>query len=294
MFGAKHIKIPAMDIVHLNGQLLAANQAKVSVFDRGFLFGDSIYEVIPFYQSKGFRLDEHIQRLENSLRAIQIRTEIDWKQLLDDLVAANGGGNLSIYLQVSRGASEERSHQYDADLIPTVFACCKPIKDIYAHGADSVQGIAAIVTADLRWRRCDIKATGLLPNILVLQQARQAGAAEAILIRDGVLTEGASSNLFMVENGVIYTPKSSSEILGGVTRELLLQLADEQGIPCQQVDIEYPRLLAADEVWISSSTRAIVPVLIIDGKKIGDGNKGRLWQQMFERFIQLQHRMMHG
>ncbi|WP_261843870.1 aminotransferase class IV [Aliamphritea ceti] len=294
MFGAKGIKIPAMDIVHLNGQLLAADKAKISVFDRGFLFGDSIYEVIPFYQGKGFRLIEHIQRLEHSLRAIQIRTDIDWQLLLDNLVTANGGGNLSVYLQVSRGASEERSHQYDADLTPTVFACCKPIKDIYADGADSVEGIAAIVTADLRWRRCDIKATGLLPNILVLQQARQAGAAEAILIRDGILTEGASSNLFMVENGVIYTPKSSSEILGGVTRELLLQLADEQGIPCLQVDIEYSRLLTADEVWISSSTRAIVPVLSIDGQKIADGNKGRLWQQMFERFIQLQHRMMHG
>ena len=294
MFVAKGIKIAAMDIVHLNGQLLPADQAHISVFDRGFLFGDSIYEVIPFYQSKGFRLEEHIQRLEHSLRAIQIHTEVDWNRLLDELVAANGGGNLSVYLQVSRGASEGRSHQYDGDLTPTIFACCKPIKDIYADGPDSVQGIAAIVTADLRWHRCDIKATGLLPNILVLQQARQAGAAEAILIRDGVLTEGASSNLFMVENGVLYTPKSSSEILGGVTRELILQLADEQGIPCQQVDIEYSRLLAADEVWISSSTRAIVPVLSVDGHTIGDGSKGRIWQQMFERFIQLQHQMMHG
>ncbi len=273
---------------------MAADQAKVSVFDRGFLFGDSVYEVIPFYQGKGFRLQEHLQRLEYSLRAIQIKASDDWERILTDLVVANGGGNLSVYLQVTRGAAHERSHRYDEQMPATVFACCSPIQDIYQQGARQVKGISAIVTADLRWRRCDIKSTGLLPNILVLQQARQSGADEALMIRDGLLTEGASCNLFIIDKGVIYTPKRSSEILGGTTRELILQLAAEHGIPTQEVDIDYERLMAADEVWISSSTRAIVPVLKIDDQPIADGNKGPLWAQMFDLFIQYQQRLMAG
>ncbi|MEH6575892.1 MAG: aminotransferase class IV [Amphritea sp.] len=283
-----------MNTVFLNGKLIPADAAKVSVFDRGFLFGDSVYEVIPFYQGKGFRLREHIERLKHSLRAVHIKSDCDWQGILNELVKANGSGNLSVYLQVTRGSADERTQSYADSMQPTIFACCREIKDIYHDGPDQVEGVTAIVTADLRWHRCDIKCTGLLPNIMVVQQARHAGADEALMIRDGLLTEGAFCNVFVVDKGVIYTPKHSSEILGGTTRELVLRLADDEGIPCQEVDIDYAHLMAADEVWISSSTRAVVPVLQIDGKPVGDGNKGPLWAQMFELFIQYEKRRMKG
>ncbi|MBU2967572.1 D-amino acid aminotransferase [Amphritea sp. 2_MG-2023] len=283
-----------MNIVFLNGDYISEDQAKVSVFDRGFLFGDSVYEVIPFYQGVSFRLDEHLQRLQYSLRAIQITADFDWNTILTRLVELNGGGNLSVYLQISRGNTGRRSHIYDADMIPTVFACCNPIKDIYNAGPDAVSGVRAIVTDDLRWGRCDIKSTGLLPNILVMQQAKQAGAQEALMMRDGLLTEGASCNLMLVEKGVIYTPKRGSEILGGTTRELILELAGQGGIAMQEADISYARLLAADEVWVSSSTRAVVPVVEIDGQPVADGNKGPLWARMFELFTRYQDNLMNG
>ena len=283
-----------MNIVYLNGEFLPEQEAKVSVFDRGFLFGDSVYEVIPFYQGVGFRLQEHIDRLKHSLRAVRIKDEQDWVAILEGLVIENGGGNLSVYLQVTRGSAGKRSHAYDDSLEPTIFACCAPIKDIWQAGADDVVPLRAIVTEDLRWHRCDIKSTCLLPNILVLQQARDEGVQEALFSRDEKLTEGSACNLFLVKRGVLYTPKRSSDILGGITRELILELADKHGIQFQEIDIDYERLLSADEVWVSSSTRGIVPVLEVDGKQIGDGLQGPVWRKMFELFTDFQHRLMTG
>ncbi len=283
-----------MNIVYLNGEYLPADKAQISVFDRGFLFGDSVYEVIPFYQGVGFRLTEHLARLEYSLRALQIQTAQDWEAILNRLVSDNGGGNLSVYLQITRGAADSRSHRYSDDLSPTVFACCTPIKDIYTAGPDDVVPMKVIVTADLRWHRCDVKSTCLLPNIMVVHQAQAQGADEALMMRDGKLTEGSSCNVFIVQQGVIYTPKRGSEILGGTTRELIMQLADEHAIPSQEVDIDYEMLKAADEVWISSSTRGVVPVIEIDGDQVGDGEKGPLWSTMFELFIRYQQKLMTG
>lgn len=283
-----------MDTVYLNGDFIAADQAQVSVFDRGFLFADSVYEVIPFYRGVGFRLDEHLQRLQYSLQAIELVVENDWNSMLTRLVELNGGGNLSVYLQISRGNSGQRTHIYEADMTPTVFACCRQIKDIYGAGVGSVTAVRAIVTDDLRWGRCDIKSTGLLANILVMQQAKQAGVDEALMLRDGLLTEGASCNLMLVEQGVIYTPKQSADILGGTTRELIFELAAANGIVMQEADIDYARLLAADEVWVSSSTRAVVPVVEIDGQPVADGKKGPLWATMFELFTHYQHDLMNG
>ena len=281
-----------METVYLNGEYVPAEQAKVSVFDRGFLFSDSVYEVIPFYQGVGFRVDEHLQRLDYSLRALRIDLDFDWASMLSRLVALNGGGNLSVYLQVTRGSAGKRVHAIDTNLVPTIFACCQPIRDIYQDGIECVEGIKVIVTADLRWHRCDIKSTSLLPNILVLQQAREAGAQEALLQRDGMLTEGASCNFFIVERGVIYTPPIGTEILSGTTRALILELAHKNRIPLQETDIDYQRLINADEVWISSSTRAIVPVLKVDDHVVGSGQKGPLWQRMFEIFTRYQHQLM--
>jgi D-alanine transaminase len=175
-----------------------------------------------------------------------------------------------------------------------VFACCSEIKDIWQAGVDDVVPLKAIVTEDLRWHRCDIKSTCLLPNILVLQQAKDEGVQEALFSRDEKLTEGSACNLFIVKRGVLYTPKRSSEILGGITRELILEQADKHGIQFQESDIDYDRLLSADEVWVSSSTRGIVPVIEIDGQQIGNGQKGPVWQKMFELFTDVQRKLMTG
>lgn len=286
--------LKTMQTVYLNGQLLPANEAKVSVFDRGFLFGDSVYEVIPFYQGVGFRLKEHLERLNHSLRAIRIKSDTNWEKVLTQLVEANGGGNLSVYLQVTRGDAGKRSHAYADTMEPTVFACCSEIKDIWQAGAKDIKPIKAVVSEDLRWHRCDIKSTCLLPNILVLQQAKDQGADEALFSRDERLTEGSACNLFLVKRGVLFTPKRSSEILGGITRQLILELADEHGIQYQEMDIDYERLLMADEVWVCSSTRGIIPVTEVDGNRIGDGLKGPLWNKMFELFTVYQRELMTG
>ena len=201
---------------------------------------------------------------------------------------------MSVYLQISRGDTGERSHQFDEAMAPTVFAFCQPVSNIYQLGAEEVTPINAIVTADMRGHRCDIKSTCLQPNILVLHQARQRGAMEALQMRDGLLTEGTSSNVYIVQQNVIYTPKLGSEILGGVTRQLVLELADEHGIQLQETDIDYEQLLDADEVWISSSTRAVVPVVEVDGELIGDGKPGPLWHKMYQLFIEFHQALMTG
>lgn len=283
-----------MNIVYLNGVFLPDTQAHISAFDRGFLFGDSVYEVIPFYQGQGFRLEQHLQRLQHSLRAVRIHCELDWTEVLHELVSQNGGGNLSVYLQVSRGDTGERSHGFDEAMAPTVFAFCQPIRDIYQAGPDQVEPIRTIVTADMRGHRCDIKSTCLQPNIMVLQQARAQGAAEALQMRDGLLTEGTSSNLYIVQQNVICTPRLGSDILGGVTRQLVLELADQHGIQYQEIDLDYEQLLEADEVWISSSTRAVVPVIEVDGELIADGKPGPLWRRMYQLFIEFHHALMTG
>ncbi|WP_409524832.1 aminotransferase class IV [Nitrincola sp. MINF-07-Sa-05] len=282
------------DIVYLNGQYLPADEARVSVFDRGFLFSDSVYEVIPFYRGQGFRLEQHLARLENSLRMIALDVNHPWEAILSELISRNGGGNLSAYLQVTRGSAGRRSVAYEADLQPTVFACCSPIKDIYAAGPEQQVEYRVIVTEDQRWRRCDIKATGLLPNILAQQQARQVGADEALLMRDGRLMEGASSNLFIVRDGVIFTPSMSYGILGGTTRELVIELALEHQLSLQETDFGYTELIQADEVWITSSTRGVVPVIEVDSQMIGQGNKGPIWRKMFDYFTRQQRELMAG
>lgn len=264
------------------------------MFDRGFLFGDSVYEVIPFYQGVGFRVDEHIQRLSYSLREVRIDCDLDWYEILQSVVDANGGGNLAVYLQVTRGNPGKRSHAYDTALQPTVFACCSVINNIWQTAPQDISPLTAIVADDIRWQRCDIKANGLLPNILVLQQARDCQADEALLLREQRLTEGSSCNLFIVEQGVLKTPQHNGDILGGTTRELVLQLAAEQGIPTQETDISYPQLLNADEVWVSSSSRGVLPVVKIDGQVIGKGKKGQLWCKIFPYFAEYQRNLMAG
>ncbi len=271
-----------MDIVYLNGKYLAADQATVSVFDRGFLFSDSVYEVIPYYRGVGFQLAQHIDRLKKSLAALKIVIDTPFAEITDQLVIKNGGANQSVYLQVSRGAGSKRAHAIDPNMQPTVFACTTPIVNNYCTLVADVFAVKVIVCDDLRWGRCDIKSTSLLPNILAMEQAREQGAHEALLQRGDLVLEGASSNLFIVEGQRLIAPVSSHAILSGTTSQLIKNIAVQQGISFVNQDISYTRLIAADEVWISSSTRGLVPVNQVDEHLIGDGQKGAVWQRLYQ------------
>lgn len=253
--------------------------------DRGFLFGDGVYEVIPVYDRRLFRPDQHLIRLRNSLQAVNIPDPMSmdaWQHMLEELVARNAGDDQSIYLQVTRGVVSKRDHTFDTTLEPTVFAMSTPLEISPASG--SASGIAAITLDDIRWQRCHIKAITLLPNVLLRQQAVEAGAAEAILIRNGFATEGAASNLFVVRHGLLLTPPRGPLLLPGITRDLILELAVANAIPFREADIEAGSLATADEIWLTSSTREIMPVTTLDDKPVGTGQPGTLYHRMMALF----------
>ena len=273
-----------MSTVYLNGEFVPDNTACVSVLDRGFIFGDGVYEVIPAYHGKLFRLTEHLSRLQNSLDAIRIinpYTVEQWRSVLNELIAHNGGGNLSVYLQVTRGVAK-RDHALPADTKPTVFAMANPLQPPKKQELEN--GIKAITTPDYRWLNCHIKAISLLPNVLLRQQAIDANATEAILLRNGEATEGAASNLFIVENDVIVTPPKGPFLLPGITRDLILELAEQDHISCEETVIPEQRLREADEVWITSSTKEVLPVTTLDGEPVGDGKPGPMWHKVIKLF----------
>jgi D-alanine transaminase len=263
----------------------------VSVLDRGFIFGDGVYEVIPAYQGNLFRLNEHLARLQNSLDAIRIKnpyTNDQWQNMLAELVTKNGGGDLSVYLQVTRG-SAQRDHALPANVEPTVFAMANPLQP--PKPQDLQNGIKAITTVDDRWLNCHIKAISLLPNVLLRQKAIDAGATEAILLRNGEATEGAASNLFIVENNVLITPPNGPCLLPGITRDVILELAQKAHISCKEAPISEQQLREADEIWITSSTKEIMPVTSLDNEPVGNGKPGPLWHQVVELFQQFKESM---
>lgn len=269
-----------MNIVYLNNEFLPASQACVPVLDRGFIFGDGVYEVIPAYGGKLFRLDEHLQRLQNSLAAVRIPNPLStegWQMMLNELIAQNTGDDQSIYLQVTRGCAQ-RDHAMPNDPAPTVFAMSNPLHPVNEDIRQ--QGVAAISLDDIRWQRCHIKAISLLPNILLRQEALDQNAAEAILIRDGLATEGAASNLFIVTDGTLITPPTGPFLLPGITRDLILELAASNDIPHREGDITQTDLKNADEIWLTSSTKEILSVTQLDGNPIANGQPGPLYQRM--------------
>ncbi len=262
--------------VYLNGAFLAPEAARVSVFDRGFIFGDGVYEVIPVFGGRLFRLPHHLARLDNSLREIRLANPLKpgvWQALFERLVQEQGGGELSIYLQITRGVAP-RDHAFPPNVTPTVFAYAQPLK--YASAQEVERGIAAITAPDIRWSRCDIKAIALLPNALLRQQAIDAGAVETILLRDGHMTEGAASNIFVIRAGRLVTPPKGPFILPGITRDLVLELAKRHGIPHAEQSVTEAELRAADELWMTSSTKEILPITRLDGKPVGNGKPGPL------------------
>jgi D-alanine transaminase len=274
-----------MPVAYLNGDFLPLEDAHVSVLDRGFLFGDGIYEVIPVYGGRLFRLPHHLKRLHNSLAGVRIAnplSDAQWAAMLTELVARNSGSDQAVYMMVTRGADRKRDHAFPAGVAPTVFAMSSPLPGARDPGEES--GVRAITLADIRWQLCNIKAITLLPNVLLRQQAIDAGGVEAILINNGHAIEGAASNLFIVKNAVVITPPLSNALLPGITRDLILELAANNAIPFREADITEAGLHNADEVWLTSSMREISPVVTLDEHPVGNGKPGPLWKKMIELY----------
>jgi len=263
-------------LVYLNGDYLPPEKAQVSAFDRGFVFADGVYEVIPVYGRRLFRLPQHLARLDNSLGGIRLANPLSaqqWQALCARLIDATDSDDQSIYLQVTRGPAP-RDHAFPAATKPTVFAYAQPLK--YPAAEQLANGVAAISVTDIRWSRCDIKAIALLPNVLLRQQATEQGAAEAILVRDGNVTEGSASNIFLVVNGTLVTPPKGPYILPGVTRDLIVELAHAHGVTCIERDVRQTELAGASELMLSSSTKELLPITRLDGQAVGNGRPGPL------------------
>jgi D-alanine transaminase len=280
--------------VYLNGEYMPLGQACVPVLDRGFLFGDGVYEVIPVYGGHPFRLQQHLDRLESSLKAIRIpspHSVEEWKQIFQGLIDTTPGQDSGLYLQVTRGVAP-RDHSFPEFVRPTVFAMLNPIKPVSPEILHT--GIKAVVREDIRWDRCDIKSVSLLGNVLLKQEAIEAGAAETIMVRDGRVTEGSISNIFVVKTGEIITPARDQFLLGGITRDLVLELARRHGLPVREAEIREPFLRAADEIWTTSSTREVLPVTQLDGNPVGDGRPGPVWETIRTLYGQCKERLRQG
>lgn len=265
-------------IVYLNGKFLPLDKACISPLDRGFLFGDGIYEVIPAYAGHLFRIEQHLQRLQNSLDAIQLKNPYSssrWTEILHDLMDKQAHRDHSIYLQITRGADTRRDHSIPTSIEPTVFIMSTPL--VVSSELPDSDGICAITREDSRWQKCNIKAITLLANILHKQEAIDEQCTETILIRNGYALEGSASNLFVIKDKLIQTPPKGSTLLPGITRDLVLEIARQNNMSTAEVDIPAEDLFLADEIWITSSTREVLPVTRIDGKAVGDGKPGPIW-----------------
>jgi D-alanine transaminase len=272
-----------MSIVYLNNEYLPMAEAKISPMDRGFLFGDGIYEVVPSYDGKMVGFAPHIERMNNGMKEIGINfqwSDEQWKEVCDNLITKNQGPNLGIYLHVSRGADTKRFHAYPENVAPTVFAFAFEIPP--APIADKAQAKAYKVstTRDLRWERCHIKSTALLGNVMHFQHGFSQGAHETLLFNaNNELTEASACNAFIVKNGVVITPPLDNQILPGITRYMLLDILRKDGsIKVEERVVSMDEVFDADEVWVTSSSKEIAPVVEIDGKPVNDGQIGSVWE----------------
>lgn len=271
---------------YLNGTFGPLSDARISPLDRGFLFADGVYEVIPVHRSRPFRLRAHLRRLDDSLAAIRLpnpHDEREWQSILQQLAAAAGGAEMLLYVQVTRGSEAGRNHLFPRPATPTVFAFASPYPLPGAKTLD--EGLGAITLEDIRWARCDIKSTALLANVLLRQEAADRGADEALLVRDGLLLEGSSSSVLLCIGGTLVTPPYDHRILPGTSRDAVLELA--QGwLPSQVCALEARVLANCDEIWVASAGRGVLPVTRVDGAPVGTGRPGPLWREMYDRLQQ--------
>ncbi|MCU7937935.1 MAG: D-amino acid aminotransferase [gamma proteobacterium symbiont of Bathyaustriella thionipta] len=282
---------PDEPVVYLNGEYLALSQAHISVLDRGFTFGDGVYEVIPAYSKNLFRLQHHLQRLDASLTAVKIKNPLSakqWQQSIEQLIDINAYNDQSIYLQVTRGVAP-RDHRFPHQKNPTVFMMTSPQEKPAAE--ISITGISAITLNDNRWKNCHIKTISLLANVLLRQEALDKGAEEAILLSDGYATEGAASNLFIVQNDCLITPPKSPLLLPGITRDLIVEIAQQQKFCLKEQTISETDLLNAQEIWVTSSTKEIAPVTKLNDKIISNGKPGPHWHKMMQAYQSYKHKL---
>ena len=270
----------ATDIVHLNGEFMPLAEARVPVLDRGFIFGDGVYEVIPVYSRHAFRLVEHLHRLQKNLDSIRLanpHSDAEWSQLVHEMIERNDGDDQSIYFQITRGVAK-RAHEFPAQVKPTVFMMSTPLVTPPQEQID--HGIACITGTDFRWLKCDVKSVALLGNCLLKQTAVDAGAAEIVLFRDGHLTEAAACNVLVVQDGVLLAPPKDNLILPGITYNVVLELAAANQIPLEMRAASEQEVRAAQEIWITSSTKEVLAVTRLDGAAVGDGKPGPLFRRM--------------
>lgn len=271
-----------MTSVYLNGEFLPMSEARISPMDRGFLFGDGIYEVIPSYDGHLVGFGPHMQRMREGLAELEIRTDMNeaaWREIVEQLVQRNGQGNLGVYLHVSRGADSKRHHAYPMSVNATCFGFTFEIPPPPVADKDRVKPYAVSTAEDLRWKRCHIKSTALLGNVMHYQQGHAAGAQEIILYNsDGEITEAAACNVFIVRSGVVATPLLDSQKLPGITRLMLLDILRRySNIPVEERVVTVAEMRQADEVWITSSSKEIAPVTLVDGTPVGNGEVGDVW-----------------
>jgi D-alanine transaminase len=280
------------DIVYLNGEFMPLENARIPVLDRGFIFGDGVYEVIPVYSRHPFRLPEHLARFERSHRAIRINnplSDAEWTRLVKDLIARNSGDDQSIYLQVTRGVAK-RDHAFPKDIQPTVFGMSSPLSTP-AHAVVE-SGVPAITAVDYRWLRCDVKSTSLLGNCLLRQAAADEGAVEVVMFRNGFLTEGSSSNVFVVKNGIVLATPKDNLVLPGITYDVVIELAQANTMPLETRPIPEAEVRSADEIWVTSSTKEVLAVTTLDGKPVGSGKPGPVFRRMHQLYQDFKRTVM--
>jgi D-alanine transaminase len=274
-----------LPISYLNGEFVPLREARISPLDRGFLYSDGVYEVMPVYAGRPFRFEAHAERLTRSLAAIKMEdphTRTEWRELFSTLITRNGGGDQYVYWQVTRGAEFGRNHAPLPNIPRTVFAFCAPLPVIQATTLEN--GVECVTAQDTRWAQCDIKSVSLLANVLLRQLAADAHAAETILLRDGELMEASASAVHVVLGGVIVSPPNSRKILPGTTRSAMEEVATRAGIEYKAAPVSEQQLRTADEIWISASTREVQSVTKLDGKPVGTGKPGPLWQRIHEHW----------
>jgi len=283
-----------MNLVFLDGKLLPADQAHVSVLDRGFIFGDGVYELVPVYSRVPFRLDEHLTRLERSLGETKIRnpyTRAQWRSHVYALIDAQSFEDQGVYFQLTRGAAK-RDHAFPKNLEPTVFMMSNPLTN--PPSAQVEKGGSAVSALDNRWLRCDIKSISLIGNVLLRQLSAEADAVETILFRDGKLTEASSSNVFIVKQGLILSPPKNELILPGITYDVVVELARGHGLPLEMRELSESEVRGADEIWVTSSSKEVLAVVELDGQAVGAGRPGAVFRRMHQLYQDFKREVMRA
>jgi D-alanine transaminase len=279
---------------YLNGSFLPTAEARVSILDRGFQFADGVYEVIPVYGGRPFRLDEHLRRLERSMAEIQLPAPLSRQAFAEtaaELIRHNQGTECQVYIQVTRGEAP-RNHPFPDAVHPTVVMTCTPRDPVPSEWIE--EGVSVITVEDFRWDRCDIKSIALLPNVMMRQRATEAGALEALWVHDVEVMEGAASNVFAVIDGEARTPPDGPRVLPGITRDVVLELARAHGWPVSTAPIPVGELGEAEEVWITSSTKEVLPVTRVDGHLVGSGKPGPLFRTVLAGYRDHIQRFRNG